>query len=284
MNIVEACFKSPSILNVRRLVMFLEETVHKTYSDSHIIKTIFQTENIAISKQWASCHLLAAIEYLKMKDSIDHRISEDTVRTVIADLTNYIRILNPNFKENIPQVFNDTPPGLHYRHSNHLFERGELDESSRTHVYRDLIVILMMRTAFERKIKSLLGISYLKKAQNKSVPLFELIELLKELEYVEFSNNVNWVHLLIVNKWMNFHIHQGLRPHPWIIFKAISIFDSLISPPSRFQWYKDGKSIHDFRVRAVDKAKLRKEILEKIKEKYQGGTYDLYEPRMSSIN
>ena len=161
MTVLESCFKSPTILHVRRVVKFLEETVHKSYSENHIIDTIFKTENLSLGKQWATCHLLAAINFLKTKDAIDHKISEDTVRTVLSDLTDYIKILIPDYNSNIPVAYNDILPGQYYRDSNHMFERGELDESSRTHVYRDLLVVLMMRTSFERKIKKIKLYHYL---------------------------------------------------------------------------------------------------------------------------
>jgi hypothetical protein len=173
------------------------------------------------------CHIQNAIEYL---ESIKNNLSQNQIRTLIADIAVYVNNLDPN--EDVSFIIlstNTLPSAIHFDIAQRLFLTHQIRDQHQDNYGSDLLTVYTLRLSLESRIKGLLGIDYID-TKGKPVGLNSLIEIAKELKSIKYSDKFSWQEIDWVNKWINHHIHRSLRPHPWIIFQALLSLEPLLAP------------------------------------------------------
>jgi hypothetical protein len=228
---LKTCYADPNPENLERVIKYFHSIGGKTLS------VISRRQN-AFKVKWTKreenlrnrCHVQNAIQYL---ESIKYRFSQDQIKTVIADIAQYVEILDP--KEDVSFIVistNTLPSAIHFDIANRLFLTHQIRDQNQNNYGTDILTIYSLRLSLESRIRGLLGIDFAT-YNGKPVGLNKLIEVAKGLKSVKYSETVSWLEIEWINEWINHHIHRLLRPHPWIIYQAIESLKSFLAPKER---------------------------------------------------
>ncbi len=225
---LKTCYTDPTPENLERIIKYFEIIGGKTLS------VICKRQN-AFKTRWTKreeylrnrCHIQNARQYL---ESIKQSYSHDQIKTVIADIADYVKNLDP--KEDVSFIVTSTntlPSAIHFDIANRLFLTHQIRDQNQNNYGTDILTIYSLRLSLESRIRGLLGIDFATN-NGKPIGLNKLIEVAKELKSVKYSETVNWLEVEWINEWMNHHMHRLLRPHPWIIHQAIESLKSFLDP------------------------------------------------------
>jgi len=218
--------------NVEILIAYLEKIGGKKLSvicrRQNAFKTKWTKREIELRNR---CHVQNAADYLH---SIKDNYSDNQIKTVIADIANYVSALDKN--EDVSFIFlstNTLPSAIHFDIAKRLFFTHQIRDQNQNNYNTDLLTIYSLRLSLESRIRGLLGIDYAT-SRGKNIGLSSLIEVSKGLKSVLYSNEVNWAEIEWINEWINHHMHRHIRPYPWIIFQAIESLKSFVDPKEPF--------------------------------------------------
>ncbi|MBA6153186.1 hypothetical protein [Gelidibacter maritimus] len=213
----------------------------------------------------ARCHIQSAIDYLIHLGS---DFTEKQIKIVIADLKNFVQLLDKNEKVDfIIMSTNTLPSAIHFSFAKNLFYKHQIREQNQNNYSIDLLTLYSLRLSLENRIRGLLGIDYAT-SKGKNTGLSSLIKIVKTLESVEYSKEINWDEIEWVNNWLNHHMHRHIRPFPWIIHQAIEILKPLLDPQEPI--LKNGREIYSFYSSTYleNEMEFEKEINSKLRTKY----------------
>ncbi len=193
---------------------------------------------------------------------------QDQIKTVIADITHYVK--NLDSKEDVSFILlstNTLPSAIHFDIANRLFLTHQIRDQNQNNYGTDILTIYSLRLSLESRIRGLLGIDFATN-NGKPVGLNKLIEVAKELKSVKYSEAVNWSEIESINEWINHHMHRLLRPHPWVIHQAIESLKSFLDPKDPVSI--DNRTIYSFysATSVVNEKELQNEIESVLRIKY----------------
>ena len=209
------------------------------------------------TKLLTRCHVQNAAHYL---DFIKASITKDQTRTVIADLTSYVEILDSNEDTSFIILSTNTQPSaVQFDSAKRLFYNHQIREQNQNNYSTDLLALYAIRLSLESRVRGLLGIDYAT-SNGKNIGLSTLIKISKGLELVEYSEKIDWTEIEWVNNWLNHYMHRHLRPYPWIIHQAIEVLKPFVDPKEPI--IKSNRTIYSFysATYVEDEDALEKEI------------------------
>jgi hypothetical protein len=226
-NLKDTYYNGSSV-NIENLINYFHSIGGNTLTTSCRRQNAFKTKWTKKEETLRNrCHIQNAIEYL---ESIKNNLSQKQIQTVIADITVYVKNIDPN--EDVSFIVlstNTLPSAIHFDIAKRLFLTHQIRDQHQDNYGSDLLTVYTLRLSLESRIKGLLGIDYAD-TKGKPIGLNSLIEIAKELKSIKYSDKFSWQEIDWVNKWINHHIHRSLRPHPWIIFQALLSLEPLLSP------------------------------------------------------
>ncbi len=286
-NLLRDVYKHPNRDAIAMLSEYLNNISGKKLKINFIRQILFKiswTEKEILTR--TRCHLQAASQYLNFLLQ-SKNISKAQVRTVIADLCKYINQVDPKQYTGFILVSTNTLPSrIHYKHAEALFYEHDLPQDSRSNYDLDLLVIYSLRLSLEKRVNGIIGVDHVRN-RNQVIGLSRIIEIVKSLKRIEYSDAIDWTEIEWLNKWLNHHMHRHIRPYPWIIHQAFEILNSILLPGEHA---KDGKTTFSFYAATVVESykSLREEFLNKLKTKYPeveviwSNTKELFEIKKNS--
>lgn len=241
-NFLETCYRNLTPENLELLIKYFESLSGKRLSVSCRRQNAFKTKWTKREEDLRNrCHIQNAVEYLQ---SIKNSHSKGQIQTVIADIAQYVELLDPN--EDVSFIFTSTntlPSAVHFEIAQKLFLTHQIEQQNQNNYASDLLTIYSIRMSLESRIRRLLGIDFATN-NGKPVSLKRLIKVSKELKSVKYSKEVNWAEIEWINDWINHYMHRLLRPSPWIIHQAIESLKSFINPTDSVSI--DDRTIYSF--------------------------------------
>ncbi len=217
------------------------------------------------TKLLTRCHVQNAAEYLNY---IKGSITRGQLRTVVADIADYVQFLDSN--EDTAFIIlstNTQPSAVQFDSAKRLFYNHQIREQNQNNYATDLLTLYAIRLSLESRVRGLLGIDYAT-VKGKNIGLSTLIKISKGLKSVEYSIKTEWTEIEWVNNWLNHHMHRHLRPYPWIIHQALEILRPFIDPKEPL--IKLNRTIRSFYSATYvnDEIALEKEIESNLQELY----------------
>ncbi len=262
---VKTAYFSPSYENIKVLVDYLDSISGDPLKLGCIRQNIFKT-------RWKGretglrnrCQVQSAnifFRYILNKRKVEENI--ETVKTIIAEIIPYIRVIEDKVDTSfIIGCTNTLPSTVHYKHAEWLFYHNQLPKDADRRYDLDLLVLYALRLALEKRILGFLMIDFIR-VNGKPVGFSKLYPIIKDLENIEYKNEINWNEIEMVNDWLNHFMHRHIRPYPWIIHQAFEVLDPLLK--------KGERKIGDQRYLSYyvstfvkDEVKFKNEIEEKI--------------------
>lgn len=192
-------------------------------------------------KLLARCHVQNASEYLNF---IKETIKKEQLRTVVADVANFVKFLDPNEDTSFIILSTNTQASaVQFDNAKRLFYNHQIREQYQNNYSIDLLNLYAIRLSLESRVRGLLGIDYAT-ANGKNIGLSTLIKISKKLKSVEYSKKTEWTEIEWVNNWLNHHMHRHIRPYPWIIHQALEILKPFVNPNEPL--IKPDKTIYSF--------------------------------------
>lgn len=189
----------------------------------------------------ARCHIQNAAEYL---DFIKENIKIGQLRTVVADISDYVEFLDSNEDTSFMILSTNTQASaIQFDSAKRLFYNHQIREQYQNNYSTDLLTLYAIRLSLENRVRGLLGIDYAT-ASGKNIGLSTLIKISKGLKSVEYSTKTEWTEIEWVNNWLNHHMHRHIRPYPWIIHQALEILKPFVNPKEPL--IKSDRTIHSF--------------------------------------
>lgn len=253
--------------NIDKLISYFRDIGGKELKVSLRRQYAFKTKWEDKEKDLISrCHVQNAAEYI---ESIKEGCSQNQVEQVIVDIVNYVAYLDRN--EDVSFVFANTnilPSAIHFTSAEHLFYNHNIRKDFQANNDMDLVVIYLLRLSLESRIKGLLGVDTITKGESSNVGLFDLIKICEDLKTITYSENVNWMEIKWINKWLNHYIHRNIRPYPWSIYQAIKALEGFIDPKEPV--FYNGKRTYSFysATYVEDEGIFHDEVKDKLTSKY----------------
>lgn len=263
---LKTCYTNPTPENLEQVIKYFQTIGGKTLSVICRRQNAFKTKWTKREENLRNrCHVQNAIQYL---ESIKYCYLQDQIKTVIADITHYVK--NLDSKEDVSFIVlstNTLPSAIHFDIANRLFLTHQIRDQNQNNYGTDILTIYSLRLSLESRIRGLLGVDFATN-NGKPVGLNKLIEVAKELKSVKYSEAVNWSEIEWINEWMNHHMHRLLRPHPWIIHQAIESLKSFLDPKDPVSI--DNRTIYSFysTTSVVNEKELHNEIESVLRIKY----------------
>ncbi|MBA3284394.1 MAG: hypothetical protein H0U27_04960 [Nitrosopumilus sp.] len=263
-QLIKSLYKSNEI-SIEDLINYLNKIGGKALATKCKRQNSFKTfwkenETTLISR----CHVQNASDYLMFIKDVH---SKNQITIVIADILQYVRILDPF--EDISFVLNTNtqPSAIHFDCAKRLFYTHNIRLQYQKNYTTDLLSIYALRLSLESRIRGFLGIDYAT-IKGKNIGLSTFIKISKQIKSVEYTKEVNWDEIELVNKWLNHHMHRHIRPYPWLIHQAIEVLKLFIDPKEPI--IKNNRTIYSFysATYVVDEKKLENEIVEILTTQY----------------
>ncbi|MGK0308575.1 MAG: hypothetical protein ACI8RP_001538 [Urechidicola sp.] len=266
---LKSAYYSPSTETVKELILFLEKCRGKSYKDNHISNYITKTkwqnkEGSTLFK----VHIQVIIEYLNSL-KFDLQEDQEIFKSIIADITEVFKQHENSLNEDLDWIMLSTnvlPSFIHFKHANSLFRDKKLGCELKRSNHYDLLSVFGARLALEKRVFSLLKIDYAL-INDKPISMSKILDLIQNLESIQFSDDLDWKLIIKVNTWLNHYIHRQLRPLPWVIWKVYHYLNVILESGVVEH---NGKKIYSFYYSTivVDEQKLDDEIQQKVKEEF----------------
>lgn len=228
--------------NLDNLISYLKEIGGKPLTTKCKRQNAFKTfwldkENRLLAR----CHVQNASEYLIF---IKENIKKEQLQTVVADIANFVKFLDPNEDTSFIILSTNTQASaIQFDNAKRLFYNHQIREQYQNNYSIDLLNLYAIRLSLESRVRGLLGIDYAT-TNGKNIGLSTLIKISKKLKSVEYSEKTEWTEIEWVNNWLNHHMHRHIRPYPWIIHQALEILKPFVDPKEPL--IKSDKTIHSF--------------------------------------
>lgn len=228
---LKKAYIKPDFDSIKELCLYLDTISGKELNISLVRQYLFKSAwNEKENKIKLRCHLKAASIYLMFFLNNEINYKKEQIQIVVADLAKYISEFDKD--EDTTFIFISTnvlPSAVHFKITEQLFYKNNIDSSRRDNYKTDLLTIYSLRLSLEKRIRGLLGIDY---ATNRSqnIGLNSLIKTAKTLKNITYSEKINWAQIEFVNKWLNHFMHRNIRPYPWCIHQAFEVLKPLIDP------------------------------------------------------
>jgi len=196
----------------------------------YLFKTIWTSRDLKLK---ARSHLQGGANYIDrlLIDGLTEGKNINCLKTTIADITTYVDHLNGSDDTSFVLMSTNTLPStIHFNHATSLFYKKKLSTETNDSYEFDLLVLYALRLSLEKRIHGILNTDFIKPPNSKPVALSRLIGIAKNLDNINYSEEIKWNQIEWVNDWLNHHIHRNLRPYPWIIFQAIKVMEELLGP------------------------------------------------------
>jgi len=244
------------------LIIYLKKLIKKEIKLNNIFILKHKIKNEKQYINYIKSNIQAAIIYLNfLKDEMI--IKENVLNCVIADLIPYIEELDKN--EDLTFLFANTnvlSSSIHYKHVEELFYNRELRNDHKDHYNINILILYGIRLALEKRILGILGIRQIQKNNKPIIGTSKLLEIIKKLKNIEY-NNIDWNLIIKINNWLNYYIHNQIRPESWIIHQVFIVLNNLFNSKQ----YKNICSIYGSTI-INDMNKLDDEIKNKIYKKF----------------
>lgn len=216
----------------------------------------------------ARCHFQNIVDYLHF---IKKDITIEKLRIVIADVTQYVKNIDPN--ENTDFIListNSQASAIQFDSAERLFYNHQIRDQNQNNYSTDLLVIYAIRLSLENRVRELLGIDYATTKNGKNIGLSSLIKISKQLTTVSYSNDFDWEEVEWINDWLNHHMHRHIRPYPWTIHQSLEALKKFINPKDPI--IRNNFKMYSFYAAAYveDETIYHREINSKINEKHPG--------------
>lgn len=228
--------------NLDNIISYLKEIGGKPLTTKCKRQNAFKTSWLdKENRLLARCHVQNASEYL---NSIKGNIKKEQLRTVIADIANFVEFLNPNEDTSFIILSTNTQASaIQFDNAKRLFYNHQIREQYQNNYSIDLLNLYAIRLSLESRVRGLLGIDYAT-TNGKNIGLSTLIKISKRLKCVEYSTKTEWTEIEWVNNWLNHHMHRHIRPYPWIIHQALEVLKPFVDPKEPL--IKPDRTIHSF--------------------------------------
>lgn len=257
-NILKSAYTNLNQENVENLIQYLRVIGGKSLTIKCKRQNAFKTSwTDRETKLLTRCQVQNAADYLSF---IQNNIKKEQLRTVIADIANYVKVLDSNEDTSFVILSTNTlPSAIHFDSAKRLFYNHQIREQNQNNYSSDLLVLYAIRLSLENRVRRLLGIDYATN-NGKNIGLSTLIKISKGLKSVEYSLKVEWVEIEWVNNWLNHHMHRHIRPYPWIIHQALEVLKPFVDPKEPLK--KSNRTIRSFHSATYvkDESILEKEI------------------------
>lgn len=252
--------------NLDNLIAYLQEIGGKPLTTSCKRQNAFKTSWLnKENKLLARCHVQNASEYLSF---LREDIKRKQLRTVVADITHFVELLDPNEDTSFIILSTNTQASaIQFDNAKRLFYNHQIRRQYQNNYSIDLLNLYAIRLSLESRVRGLLGIDYATTNRN-NIGLSTLIKISKNLKSIEYSEKIKWTEIEWVNNWLNHHMHRHIRPYPWIIHQALEILKPFVDPKEPL--IKSDRTIHSFYSATYvnDESALENEIELKLKELY----------------
>ncbi|WP_162296724.1 hypothetical protein [Confluentibacter citreus] len=215
------------------------------------------------TKLLARCHVQNAAEYL---DFIKENIKTEQLKTVVADISDYVQFLDSNEDTSFILISTNTQASaVQFDNAKRLFYNHQIREQYQNNYSTDLLTLYSIRLSLESRVRGLLGIDYAK-SSGKNIGLSTLIKISKGLKSVQYSTETDWIEIEWVNNWLNHHMHRHIRPYPWIIHQALEVLKPFVDPKKPL--INSDRTIYSFysATYVIDENILKNEIELNLKE------------------
>lgn len=232
-NLLEDTFYDRALSKgkVDDLINYFESISGKQLSIKHIRNRLFKIRwKRQEYEMITSCHLKASAIYLDHLIKKNKVIDKQIIRTVIADISQFVEIADPSQNTSfILASTNILPSLIHYKQAESIFYDHKLPHSAINNYRNDLLVLYALRLSLEKRIHGLLSIDIVKN-RNHPIGLASIIKIARRLKSIHYSPTINWDEIEMVNKWLNHHMHRHIRPFPWIIHQAFEVLNNILLP------------------------------------------------------
>lgn len=252
--------------NLDNIISYLKEIGGKPLTTNCKRQNAFKTSWLKKEDRLlARCQVQNASEYLNF---IKENIKKEQLRTVVADIANFVKFLDPNEDTSFIILSTNTQASaIQFDNAKRLFYNHQIREQYQNNYSIDLLNLYAIRLSLESRVRGLLGIDYAT-TNEKNIGLSTLIKISKKLKSVEYSKKTEWTEIEWVNNWLNHHMHRHIRPYPWIIHQALEILKPFVDPKEPL--IKSDRTIHSFYSATYvnDENALENEIELHLKELY----------------
>lgn len=260
---LQNAFFNPTPENLPPAADFLYQTSGNRLKDVAIKEVIFSLLNKGehLMERYVRASIQSCAAYLSFLAEHPNEHLTKNAQTAIADLAPLLRLnKQPVHMDFVLLSTNKTPSLVHYRQVQDLFYNNTLKPDTEDRYHLDHTVVFWLRTALEQRVKGILGIDTLETQNGHSLGLAGMLDIVAQLQLIQFDPRINWNDIKKVNKWLSHHLHRGLRPAPWVIHQAFEVLNVLLTPGQyknepQWSWYSSSTT-------SADKDALRAEILE----------------------
>lgn len=272
-NILSEIYQNPDSKSILNLIRYLNEISGKELKLTLIRQFLFKYRWKKSEQQLiARCHIKGASKYLDHLLNKKPEIEKKEIQIIIADLTEYVQILDPNQNTTFILVSTNVLPSfIHFKHAQELFYNHEIRKDFRNNYSIDLLVLYSLRLTLEKRVNGILGIDYIKNKHGKAIGLQNKIKITKGLKNIEYPQNLKWDEIGFINDWLNHYMHRNIRPYPWIIHQAFDILDNLLGMVETKDSKSRSMSYYGSTI-VQDSAKLDIEVKELIEENFPDST------------
>jgi hypothetical protein len=227
-NYLKNTYLNPTLENIELLIKYFLIIGGKPLSTICRKQNAFKTKWIKQEENLRSrCHIQSTVEYL---ESIKSQFTTEQIKTVLADISKYVNVLDPNEDTSFILISTNTlPSAIHFDTAKKLFSTHQISDQHQNNYALDILTIYSLRLSLESRIRGLLGIDFATN-NGKPIGLNILIKVSKNLKLVSYSNSLNWKEIEWINDWINHHMHRLIRPYPWIIFLALESLQPFVDP------------------------------------------------------
>lgn len=286
---VRKCYFDPSEKNIKILISYLHNLGDKSLKSSAIRRCVLK--NSWKEKELPFYHranIQSAAKYAQVvMNKYEGKISQDSIKSLIGFAQNSIKYKDANqdlsFFAGIGS--NVLPDFVHFGYAKNLFYHNYISKNELKRSSIDLVVIYIMRLSLEQAIFGLLSVSLIKSNNGRPLGFSKLYNIVRALKNVEYTNDISWDEIELVNKFLNHHIHRHFQPAPWLIQESIEVLNPLIGlrthkENGKFRGGHWGKF-----AATTNKSALKKEIDSLIKEMFNPSEIWWFgEPKVFEIN
>lgn len=241
-HILKSAYTKLTKENVVNLISYFKKIGGKPLTTKCKRQNAFKTSWLdKEARLLARCHVQNAAEYL---DFIKDNIKTEQLKTVVADISNYVCFLDPNEETSFIIIStNIQASAIQFDSAKRLFYNHRIREQYQNNYSTDLLALYAIRLSLESRVRGLLGIDYATTKGN-NIGLATLIKISKELKSVEYSSKIEWTEIEWVNNWLNHHMHRHIRPYPWLIHQALEVLKPFVDPKEPL--IKSDRTINSF--------------------------------------
>ncbi len=223
---------------IKKLSFLIENLKIKSSNlkDSGLLKEILKIK-WRNSEQRKRAFIQAALKYLEfLKEEINVAESKElnyhikNLKISLADLAFYASEFNSEIDFSFILVSpNSQPTPYQFDLLISIFYQNTIKESHDKYLI-DLVVVPILRTILESKVKSILGIDIINDSKGRPIEISKLLSLISKSKVLIKHKSLELSNLKQIFEWLNHMMHRNIRPDIFVLHFVIKylqpIFES----------------------------------------------------------